>query len=66
MRCRTTAGTHSTTEGVMRADSSACLRGERLSWSILLTAAALPGLGATVTSHPRDILKGGSQQGDEV
>lgn len=30
-----------------------------------LTAAAPPGLGATVTSHPRDILKGASQQGDE-
>lgn len=30
-----------------------------------LTAAAQPGLGAAVTSHPRDILKGATQQGDE-
>lgn len=42
----------------------ACLRGERLlgpSSFQAPTAAALPGLGATVTSHPGDILKGASQ-----
>lgn len=49
----------------MRADSTVpVLRGERLlgpSSFQAPTAAALPGLGATVTSHPGDILKGASQ-----
>lgn len=31
-----------------------------------LTAAAPPGFGATVTSHPGDILKGASQNWDTV
>lgn len=54
---------------VMRADSTVPVWGGR-GWVgpssfQALTAAALPGFGATVTSHPRDILKGASQQGDE-
>lgn len=54
----------------MRADSTVPVWGGRgwvgpsfcRPWQQLLRS----GLGATVTSHPRDILKGASQQGDEL
>lgn len=51
---------------------SACLRGGQTelvhspSSFQALTAAAPPGFGATVTSHPGDILKGASQNRDKL